>query len=163
MHEILKGRQGLIWSIHNEIQIKKNRHFGSNLAAHSISGFALCDFPAYMQIINHSLVLGRTGFSLTGWLNVYITKQWKSVWQYLFFMVAHWQALHINPILWLWNPFFFLWTDLSNFLISLLPNTPGFQGNVLFRWVIKLNLFSTGPVGSHSPKQLIQEIWSFIL
>lgn len=163
MHGILKGRQRLIWNIHNEIQIKKTRYFGTSLVAHSISGYVLCEFPTHMQKINHRLVLGRPSFSLTGWLNVYIIKQWKPVWQYLFFMMAHWQALHINPIFWLWNPFFFLWTDLSAFLISLLPSTPGFQGNVLFRWVIKSNLFSTGPVGSRSLKQLIQEIWDFIL
>lgn len=146
---IVKGRQGLIRSIQNEIQTKV-RYFGTGLAARSISGYVLCDFPAHMQKINHSLVLERTGFSLTGCLNVYITTQSKPVWQYLFFMMPHWHALHINPVFWLKNPFFFLWTDLSSFLICLLPNTPGFQGNVLFRWVIKLNLFSTGPVCSYS-------------
>lgn len=77
--------------------------------------------------------------------------------------MAHWQALHINPVFWLWNPFFFLWIDLSSSLISVLPNTPDFQGNAVFRWVVKLSLFSTGPVGSCSLKQLIQETRSLVL
>lgn len=117
-----------------------------------------------MQKINHSLVLERTGFSLPGWLNGWVTKQTMETWVTIpiFHDGTLTNTAHKSYFLTV-KSIIFLWIDLSSSLISLLPNTLGFQGNVLFRWVIKPKLIFTGPVGLYCLKQLIQETWSFIL
>lgn len=127
-----------------------------------MSGHILQGFLTQLQKISYNQLLERIFFS------------WMASWKYtllnnenlvvnIYFSWLHTDKSCMYRIFWLWNPFFFLHTDLPSSLISLIPYVQGFQDNVFLKFVKLSQLFSTALVHACYLKQLIQETRSVIL